>query len=244
MVTPNFIGLSSSIINLHDGTSENAVDATTGSPVMLAPIATGMVGSGDKYYTTDFLGNTLSVIDLDTKKIIKQVNLQDPAVGTGLPIQTPVSPDDKWMVTANVIAAKMTVLDTSTDTIVKTLECDPGCHGVQWGAKDGGGYYAYVSSKFSNALIVVDPDVNGDDDGSDADVVGKILLNQQFSTGMDDRVIEYAGMGGQGVLTIPNVYDGWIDATVAECGATEDPCSQEIVDYIGELTSSQQQALP
>ena len=131
MVTPDFIGLSSSIINLNDGASEKVVDATTGSPVMLAPIATGMMGSGEKYYTADFLGNTLSVIDVDTKKIIKRVNLQDPAVGTGLPIQTPVSPDDKWMVTANVIAAKITVLDTSTDEIVKTLACDPGCHGVQ-----------------------------------------------------------------------------------------------------------------
>lgn len=51
-------------------------------------------------------------------------------------------------------------------------------------------------------------------------------------------------MGGQGVLAIPNVYDGWIDATVAECGATEDPCSQEMVDYLMDLSSSQQTAIP
>ena len=62
-----------------------------------------MMGSGEKYYTADFLGNTLSVVDMATKEITHQINLGE--VGTGLPIQTPVSPDDKWVVTANVINA-------------------------------------------------------------------------------------------------------------------------------------------
>ncbi|WP_143032422.1 hypothetical protein [Nitrosomonas sp. Nm33] len=46
----------------------------------------------------------------------------------------------------------------TTDTVVKMLSCDPGRHGVQYGAKKGDGYYAYVSSKFSNRILVVDPD--------------------------------------------------------------------------------------
>jgi hypothetical protein len=33
--------------------------------------------------------------------------------------------------------------------------------------RQGGGYYAYVASKFSHALIVIDPDPNGDGDPSD-----------------------------------------------------------------------------
>jgi len=264
MVTPDFISLTSTIINLNDNTSEKAVYAgapsliekavypgnalmtavtAPGQSVLLAPIATGMMGSGEKYYTADFLGNTISVVDLNTKEIIKQIDLL--GVGAGLPIQTPVSPDDKWVVSAHVLGPKITVIDTSTDEIVATLNCDPGCHGVQWGAKDGSdGYYAYVSNKFSNALLVVDPDPNSDGDGSDAVVAGKILLNKQFATDTDDKIIGYDGMGGQGILAIPNVYDGWIDATVAECGATEDPCSQEVVDYIMDLSSSQQTAIP
>jgi DNA-binding beta-propeller fold protein YncE len=264
MVTPDFISLTSTIINLNDNTSEKAVYAgapsliekavypgnalmtavtAPGQSVLLAPIATGMMGSGEKYYTADFLGNTISVVDLNTKEIIKQIDLL--GVGAGLPIQTPVSPDDKWVVSAHVLGPKITVIDTSTDEIVATLNCDPGCHGVQWGAKDGSdGYYAYVSNKFSNALLVVDPDPNSDGDGSDAVVAGKILLNKQFATDTDDKIIGYDGMGGQGILAMPNVYDGWIDATVAECGATEDPCSQEMVDYLMELSSSQQTAIP
>ena len=30
------------------------------------------------------------------------------------------------------------------DQEIKVLPCDPGCHGVNWGAKKGGGYYGYV----------------------------------------------------------------------------------------------------
>jgi len=246
MVTPDFIGLSSTIIDLETGDSEKAIgthgNLFSGTPILLGPIATGMMGSGEKYYTADFLGNTLSVIDLSSKEITHQIDLG--SVGTGLPIQTPVSPDDKWVVTANVIAAKITVVDTNSDEIVATLDCDPGCHGVQWGAKENGGYYAYVSSKFSNALIVVDPDPNGDGDGLDAEIAGKIVLNKEFETPIDDPVVGYAGLGGQGVLAIPNVYNGWIDATIDECGtSTADPCSLEIVDYLSDLTAEQEEAI-
>jgi DNA-binding beta-propeller fold protein YncE/plastocyanin len=240
MVTPDFVGLKTSIIDLTTGEITNATgthgNLFDGTPILLGPIATGMMSDGETFYTADFLGNTLSVVNADTKEITHQIDLN--GNGTGLPIQTPVSPDDKWVVTANVVAAKITVVDTSSNKVVAVLDCDPGCHGVQWGAKDGGGYYAYVSSKFSNALIVVDPDPNGNGDGTDAAVAGKIILNKAFDTEIDDPVIGYAGMGGQGVLAIPNVYHGWINATVSTCGITsEDPCSQDIVDWLSELTT-------
>jgi hypothetical protein len=114
------------------------------------------------------------------------------------------------MLTANVLTATITVVDTKTDTLVASLPCDPGCHGVQWGAKKGGGYYAYVSSKFSNTLLVVDPDPDNDGDLTEAKVVGRILLNAVPSTKTDDTITGNAGMGGQGVLPIPVVYNGWV----------------------------------
>jgi FtsP/CotA-like multicopper oxidase with cupredoxin domain/DNA-binding beta-propeller fold protein YncE/plastocyanin len=242
MVTPDFIGLSSSIIDLDAGTVTKATHSAPLPPglpdtLLLGPIATGMMGDGSKYYTADFLGNTLSSIDLTTGKITNQIDLV--ANGTGLPIQTPVSPDDKWLVTANVLFSKITVVDTSTEKVVAVLDCDPGCHGVQWGAKDGDGYLAYVSNKFSNALIVVDPK-----SGSDAEIVGKIVLAKEFDTFTDDKIMTYAGMGGQGVLAVPNVYEGWIQQTVEECGATKDPCSQEIIDFLDNLTGPQKNPNP
>jgi hypothetical protein len=123
----------------------------------------------------------------------------------GLPIQIPVSPDGKYAIVANTMLAKILVIDTKTDSVVAKLDCDAGCHGVQFGAKKGGGYYAYVSSKFSNRLIVVAPN-----NGSNAAIVGSVLLNATGSTATDGTVSQYAGMGGQGVLPIPVVYNGWV----------------------------------
>ncbi len=96
------------------------------------------------------------------------------------------------------------------------LPSDPGYHGVQCGAKQPtrdnpkGGYYAYVASKFSNALIVVDSDPNGDGNPSDATEVGRVLLAGKASAVQDDKVIGNMGMGGQGVLPVPVIYNGWV----------------------------------
>lgn len=124
-----------------------------------------------------------------------------------LPIQTPVSPDGNNMVTANTLTGTITVVDTrptvngqpnpNEDKVVKMLGCDPGCHGVNYGAKKGGGYYAYVSNKFSNRMLVVDPDPNHDGNPTDATVVGTILLTATSKTAKDGTISEYAGMGAK-----------------------------------------------
>lgn len=191
-------------------------------------IAVGMAPDASKYYVANFLDSTISVFGLKKDRGCRvvsstgQINLlanYNPITGAitgpigGLPIQTPFSPNGKYAVGANTLTASISIIDTSTDTLVKTLPCDPGCHGVQFGAKKGGGYYAYVSSKFSNELIIVDPDPDGDGNPSDAVIVGRVLLttdNQALSYQSDDTVNGYAGMGGQGVLAIPVVYNGWV----------------------------------
>jgi hypothetical protein len=127
-----------------------------------------------------------------------------------LPIQTPVSPDGHYMLTANAASGNISVTDTRTDEVVKTLPCAPGCHGINFGAKKGGGYYGYVSSKFANMMEVVDGDPNGDGDPSDAAVVGRVILEPGSSTKMDATTKDLSGMGGQGVLPLPIVYNGWV----------------------------------
>jgi YVTN family beta-propeller protein len=161
------------------------------------------------------------VIDLTTPHptLIKNINLlanYDPISGAvsggfgGLPIQTPVSPDGKWVYTANTLTNTITIIDTATDTLVKSIPCDAGCHGINFGAKAGGGYYAYVSSKFANELLVVDPDPNNDGSAADAAIAGRVLLDAAKGTKSDDVVTGNSGMGGQGVLPIPVVYNGWV----------------------------------
>lgn len=259
MVTPNENLNTSTVYNFPGGGIEKTL------PTGHVPIATGMMPDSTKYYVANFLDNTITVIDMATHQVKKTINLianynpvtgavvADPVSGKtfvgALPIQTPVSPDGTNMVTANTLTASITIVDPRhrlpngsanphEDTVVAMLPCDPGCHGVQYGAKAGGGYYAYVASKFSNAVIVVDPDPNGDGDPSDATVVGRVLLAGPASAVQDDTVLGNHGMGGQGVLPVPVVYNGWVQQWVEHC-ATAD-----CITWKGLLTSKQKHPAP
>ena len=223
MVTPNVLTGDTTQYNF--GTDAVEHQLPTSSPLS-HPIATGMMPDASKYYVANLLDSTMTVVDMHSNLVVKTVDLidgYDPIGGgiTGLvgalPIQTPVAPNGTNMVTANTLTGTITVMDTrpgltTTDTIVAMLGCDPGCHGVQYGAKSGvqGGYYAYVSSKFSNTLLVVDPDPNNDGNPADATVVGRVLLTATDDTATDATITGNAGMGGQGVMPIPNVYNGWV----------------------------------
>ena len=202
------------------------------------PIAAAMNPTSTKTYVSNYLGHSISVLcggvpaspaipecavpgaGPGTK--IKDINLlqnYNPVTGAvdgngaigGLPIQTPVSPDGKFVITGNTLTGTITIIDTATDTLVKSLICDPGCHGVNFGAKEGGGYYAYVTSKFSNRLIVLDYDKNNDGNVSDAEIAGWVVLDDSAAPApTDDTITGNKGMGGQGVLPVPNVYNGWV----------------------------------
>ena len=186
------------------------------------PIAAAMNPNSTKYYVSNYLGHSISVIRMSDGVKIKDINLlqnYNPVSGAvggngaigGLPIQTPVSPDGKFVITGNTLTGTITIIDAVTDTLVKSLTCDPGCHGVNFGAKEGGGYYAYVTSKFSNRLIVLDYDPNNDGNVADAVIAGWVVLDDSAAPApTDDTITGNRGMGGQGVLPVPNVYNGWV----------------------------------
>ncbi|MDH5569705.1 MAG: hypothetical protein OEX98_07960, partial [Nitrosopumilus sp.] len=167
-----------------------------------------------------------------------------------LPIQTPVDPTGKYVVTATLLPS-ITIIDTETDEMVLSLACDAGCHGVNFGANVDGGYNAYVSSKFSNALIVFEPEdaVAADTDGNgildsteSAGVVGRVILSEQNASEnptFDGTPNGSHGMGGQGVLAIPNPYDGWIEATVASSNL-----SVEVQGWVDQLSAKQKNPYP
>jgi hypothetical protein len=61
----------------------------------------------------------------------------------------------------------------------------------------------------------VDYDPNRNGNVSDAKIAGRVILvGGSDTTISDDRVDRdfkgLAGMGGQGVLPVPNVYNGWV----------------------------------
>jgi DNA-binding beta-propeller fold protein YncE len=213
MVTPNAFTADSSIYDFSQDQLAGII------PVGAHPIATGMMPDASKYYVANFLSNSVTVIETASGTVLGTIDLianYDPITGNitgpvgGLPIQTPVSPNGKYMVTANTLTATITIADTETDQLIKMLPCDAGCHGVQFGAKKGGGYYAYVSNKFANSMIVVDADPNNDGDASDAKIAGRVKVTAGNNVPKDDTIIGNFGMGGQGVLAIPVVYNGWV----------------------------------
>jgi DNA-binding beta-propeller fold protein YncE len=230
MVTPNSNTNDSTRIDVPSGT----IVAKTASGFL--PIASSIMPDASKYYVSNYVDSTITCISIgppacrDGGATVQKKNIHlllggstlgnyNPITGAGfstsgaLPIQTPVSPNGKFVVTANTLTGTITIIDTATDELVKVLPCSAGCHGVNFGAKNGGGYYAYVSSKFSNDLIVVDPDPNDDGNVADAAIVGRIVLALGANADdvkSDDQVSANAGMGGQGVLPIPLVYNGWV----------------------------------
>src|SRR5262249_31553835 len=103
MVTPNTFSATSTIFDFDTNSIRSLV--STGN----LPIATGMMPDDSKYYVTNFLDSSIQVIDTKTGGTLKTFSLlanYDPISGaiTGpvgaLPIQTPVSPDGKVMVSA------------------------------------------------------------------------------------------------------------------------------------------------
>jgi DNA-binding beta-propeller fold protein YncE len=222
MVTPNSNTDDATQIDVPSGTITRK--PATGH----LPIAAWVHPDGLKFYSSNFLEGTVSCVSTtdkpacaDGNEVAAQTKIDlmenyNPDSGTitgpmgGLPIQTPVSPDGKFVVQANTLTATITIIDTKTNDLVKSLVCEAGCHGGNFGAKKGGGYYLYVSNKFSDTMDVVDLDPDGDGDAKDAKIVGRLLTDAEPGTMIDDAVSAYPGQGGQGVLPLPNVNNGWV----------------------------------
>ena len=206
-----------------------------------------------KAYVANVVTGKVTVLDVDAREIIRNIPVTltpgDERTGFGIldtlqvPIQTPVSPDGKWAATAVLslttvdrvttgAADHVAIIDTTSDQVVSFGGTPAGTHGVNWGAKRGGGYYAYVTNQHANVLTVIDPDPDGDGNGGDAAAVGQIrLANGSPGAGATD------GTGGQGVKPLPMTHDGWIQPAVALVGTGR--LSAEVEGWIGLLTAEQ-----
>lgn len=235
---------------------------------LLLPIAAG-IKKNEKAYVANAASGQVSVIDLTTQQLVKSIPVTftpDGQLGFGIldtlqvPIQPPVRPDGRYVGVAvlsltTVAGARpagastfapdhVAIIDTETDTVVKFVPIVPananrasGTHGANWGAKLGGGYYLHVTNQFGNALTIIEVDPNNDGDHADTGVVGQIrLANGSAGAGVTD------GTGGQGVKPLPNVYDGWIQDTVALSGTGR--LSAEVQGWIDALTPSQKDPDP
>lgn len=264
MVVPNvFQGLgvagSISILDTASGDILKEFAFAANDPLLsalLMPLAAGECHvhstGAHKAYVGNVVSGFVTVIDVDAMQIIKNIPVTlTPDGQTGfnifdtlqVPIQTPVSPDGRWVAVAvfslttvprsNTGAANhVAIIDTATDQVVKFLPTSAGTHGCNWGAKKGGGYYAYVACQHANVMEVIDPDPNGDGNAGDAALVGRILLATGVrSAGSTD------GTGGQGIKPLPMVHDGWIQPTVALSGTGA--LAPAVEQWIRQLTPAQ-----
>lgn len=193
------------------------------------PVATSMTNDGKRAYSGNLLDHTLTCLSIaepacptpeggvvsryviDLRKNYDKVSGEATGPYGLSPIQMPISPDDSYLIVAGTFTANAVLIDMKTNEIVKTLPACPGAHGVNFGAKKGGGYYAYLTNKFCNKMTVVDGDPNGDGDISDATIAGEVLTNGTPPI-MDDNPVAQFGQGGQGVWAVPEVYNGWVQA--------------------------------
>jgi DNA-binding beta-propeller fold protein YncE len=181
-------------------------------PVGSEPLAVGITPDGRKAYMSNGFDASLDVLSL-----IHPFRI---------PIQTPVSPDGRFVLTANLSLlgpGTIDIVDTRTDQVVERFSGEPGLHGANFGAKRGGGYYGYVTSQYTNALTVVDLYPQG---GGLPQIAGKVFLGKD-------------GVGGEGILPIPLAYEGWVERAIAAHApftAMLTKCQRQPIMYMTEPT--------
>lgn len=262
MVVPNVFkgfGVAGSIgiVNPENG----AIQREIRGPAITMPVASGIQGrsQGNKAYVANIVSGQVSVINLNTNQHVKDIPVTlTPDCRRGaafnvfhtlqVPIQLPVSPDGRFVAVAVLSLTTVprsctgspdhvAIIDTRTDEVVKIVGTPvnegkaAGTHGANFGAKQGGGYYVHVANQWSNMLGVLDVDPNRDGNAADAAFVGRIRLANGSPGG--PRVTD--GVGGQGIKPLPNVYDGWVQDTVAVAAQTD----AEVQGWLAQLTSCQ-----
>ena len=196
------------------GTTVSVIDTTTNTPIDIdgdpsngiTPIQLP-AGSGpfefahdpfhNRMYVTNFLGSTVSVINIDTFAVIDTDG--DPSNGI-TPIQLPVSagieptyieydPDLKRMyVIGGLINGNVSVIDTDTYTVIDT-DGDPsnGITPITVGDSLGDITYdpinrdMYVTVSIGNTVIVIDTDTNTviDTDGDPSNGITPITVGRE-----------------------------------------------------------------
>jgi DNA-binding beta-propeller fold protein YncE len=221
VVTPNS---NESNASLFDLSVPNMVKPFSGG----FPVATSMTNDGKRAYVANLLDHTIRCLSVDAPScptpdgsIVETYSIDlrehynkisgESNGPYGLsPIQLPISPDDHYMLVVGTFTGNVLEIDMKTNKIVKSFPCGPGCHGINFGAKKGGGYLGYVSVKFANVAWVIDGDPNSDGDLSDARLTGGVITSGAASKINDDTPSSQFGQGGQGVWAYPEVYNGWV----------------------------------
>jgi DNA-binding beta-propeller fold protein YncE len=221
VVTPNSNESNASLFNL---SVPNMVKPFSGG----FPVATSMTNDGKRAYVANLLDHSIRCLSIDApacptpdgsiaeaytidlREHYNKISGESNGPYGLSPIQLPISPDDHYMLVVGTFTGNVLEIDMKTNKIVKSFPCGPGCHGINFGAKKGGGYLGYVSVKFANVAWVIDGDPNNDGDLSDGRLTGGVITSGSATKINDDTPSSQFGQGGQGVWAYPEVYNGWV----------------------------------
>ncbi len=143
------------VLDLHKGTiSFHEEDASTGHLHSL-PLMAGITADGKYAFIATSNEGKFYVFDVEQQTLVKSFE-----IGAG-PIQAGISPDQKYVLVPLSGEAAVAVVSTVDWSLVRKLPAGAGAHGIWFGKKQSGGWYAYVTSKFATWLTVIDMDTLG-----------------------------------------------------------------------------------
>ena len=87
-------------------------------------IGNGAIAAGPKAYVGNFKDNTVSVIDVELKRVTATIAVPPGPHGIG------ITPDNRWVYVASDATSTVSVIDTTTDTLVENIEVGKNPHGV------------------------------------------------------------------------------------------------------------------
>ena len=146
VVVANVSGSTLSVIDTASNTRVGDVE------VGKAPAQVAFSPDGRFVYASVNAEDAVVKVDVATRKVVGRV-----AVGDG-PIQTYVTPDNRYVLAANQgtkdrPGTTVSLIDTTTFTVARTVETGEGAHGV---VVDPSSRHAYVTNLYGDDVAVVD----------------------------------------------------------------------------------------
>ena len=96
--------------------TRNAYRLTLAFLATVLIFVTAADAAGPKAYVGNFKDNTISVIDLDSRRVAATISI--PPGPHGMVI----TPDNRWLYVASDGASTVSVIDTATDKLVENIE--------------------------------------------------------------------------------------------------------------------------
>lgn len=149
-----FSALSANFAYVTNIASNSVSVIDTGSMTVVATIPVGAAApngiavtpNGLFAYTADEGTSFVTVIDLLTRQVIKQIG-----VGTG-PVAIAVSPDGQFVYVTNFVSNTVSIISTASNTVVKTI---PGFTFPEGVAFTTDGSFAYVTNNGTSTVSVI-----------------------------------------------------------------------------------------